>query len=119
MTEELALEYVRRRMCEQGYGDNYTFRVRHLMLQPFEVREIKAHHQFFIVLEPYCNIRVESMTGVFDLSEGMTNELQYEHQGDITVTNQSIFLNNARLLQVIPEDCKSYCGNEKKQVTCR
>ena len=119
MTEELALEYVRRRMWEQGYGDNYTIRVRHLVLQPIQVREIKAYHQFFIVLEPYCNIRVESMTGVYDLSEDMSNELQYEHQGDIVVTNQSIFLNHARFLQVIPEDCNSYCGNDKQKNTCQ
>jgi hypothetical protein len=119
MTDELALEFAKRRMCEQGYGDNYTIRVRHLMLQPIEVRELKAHNQFFIVLEPYCNIRIESLTGVFDLSEDMTNELMYEHQGDIVITNQSIFLNNARLLQVIPEDCKSYCGNDKSKTQCQ
>lgn len=119
MTEEMALEYTRRRMCELGYGSNYTIRVRHLMLQPVQVRELKSHNQFFIVLEPYCNIRVESSSGIFDLSEDMTNELQYEHQGDISVTNQSIFLNNARFLQVIPEDCKSYCDDDKPVKVCQ
>ncbi len=109
MTTALAMEYIPKRMCELGYGEAYTLRLRHLILQPGETRELSLYNKLFILVEPYNNMRIESMTGLFDLSEDLANELQYEHRGDITILNHSIFLNHLRFIQVIPKFCKPLC----------
>ena len=109
MTTDLALAYISKRVCELGYGSNYTIRLRHLVLQPTEERRISLHNQFFVLIEPYCDMRIESGAGIFDLSEDMANELQYEHSGDITITNHSIFINPVRFIQIIPNFCKTPC----------
>lgn len=105
MTTELALEYIKRRACEQCYGNDYTLRVRHFVLQPREKRKVDGHNQFFILIEPYCDLRVESAAAIFDITEDNINELEYEHRGDMTVTNHSIFVNHVRFIQVIPINC--------------
>ncbi len=109
MSTDFALAYVSQRMCELGYSTNYTMRLRHLVLQPAEKRQVSIHNQLFILIEPYCNLRIESDTGIFDLSEDMANELQYEHRGDIKIINLSIFINSVRFIQVIPKFCKTPC----------
>ncbi len=103
MTTDLALEYIPRRMRELGYEDNYSLRFVHLVLQPSEVRQIEASCEFFILVEEPQNVTIDSDMGIFDLSFTATNELQYEHQGIITITNQStVALVNVRFIQVIP-----------------
>jgi hypothetical protein len=109
MTAELALEYISKRVCELGYGNDYTIRVRHFVLKPKESRKINSHDQFFVLLEPYCELRIESANALFDMSENQINELQYEHRGEITLTNQSIFITHARFIQVVPSFCKKPC----------
>ncbi len=109
MNTDLAIAYIEKRACELGYSGQYTFRVRHLLLQPIETRTISLHNQFMILLEPYCDKRIESHAGIFDLSEDLANELQYEHRGEITITNQSIFISHCRFIQVIPNFCKPLC----------
>jgi hypothetical protein len=105
MTVELALEYIKRRACELCYGDDYTIRLRHFVLQPHEQRKVDGYNQFFILLEPYCELRVESGAALFDMSEDRINELQYEHRGEITILNQSMFVKHTRFIQVIPKSC--------------
>jgi hypothetical protein len=109
MTSQLALEYIPKRMCELGFGSQYMIRFRHLVLQPMEKREIAANNQLVILIEPYCDVRIESGAGVFDLSEDHVNELQYEHRGDLKIINHSIFINHIRFIQVIPKFCKKPC----------
>lgn len=96
-------------MCELGYGSHYTIRFRHLVMQPWEKREIAAQNQLVILIEPYCDIRIESDAGIFDLSEDLSNELQYEHSGQLKVINHSMFINHIRFIQVIPKNCKKPC----------
>ena len=105
MTVGFALEYIQRNMC----NCDYTLSFRHLVLQPGEKRELPAHNQSILLIEPPCDTRVESDTGIFDHSEDLTNELQYEHSGDISITNHSIFLNHVRFIQVIPKNCTTPC----------
>jgi hypothetical protein len=102
MTVGFALEYIERTMCDNEYVLNF----RHLVLQPGEKRKLPAHNQIFLLIEPPCDARIESDTGVFDLSEDLSNELLYEHKGDITVVNHSIFINQVRFIQVIPKNKK-------------
>ncbi len=104
MTPELALEYIKRRTTELCYGDCYSIRLRHFVLQPFERRSVDAHNQFFVLLEPYCDLRIKSSSSVFDLSEDLANELQYEHRGDILLTNLSAQIIHTRMIQVIPQN---------------
>jgi hypothetical protein len=109
MNTNFALDFIPKRMCELGFGVDYLIRARHLVLKPNETRKISAHNQLFILIDPYCDIRVESIAGLFDMSEDQANELQYEHRGDIMITNQTIFTNHARFIQVIPKYCKTLC----------
>lgn len=101
MTPELVNEYVHRRMKELGHGDNYHTRFRHFVLAPKEIRKVDASLQLFVLPAAKENIRIESDIGIFDLSEAATNELQYEHQGMITLTNQSPLVLHLQMLQVI------------------
>ena len=105
MTIAFALEYLQRNMCDC----DYSLRFRHLVLQPRETRKLLAHNQSILLIEPSCDVRVESDTGIYDVSEDLTNELQYEHNGDILIINHSIFLNHIRFIQVIPKNCKTPC----------
>jgi len=109
MTPQLALEYIPRRMCELGYSSQYILRLRHFVLQPLEIREITVHNQLMILVEPFCDVRIESQGGLFDLSEDMVNELQYEHRGNLKIINHSIFINHLRFIQVIPKLCNKPC----------
>jgi hypothetical protein len=109
MTSQLATEYIAKRMCELGHGSHYSIRLRHLVLQPSEKREITEQNLLMILIEPYCDVRVESGSGIFDLSEDLANELQYEHSGVLKITNHSFFINHIRFIQVIPKHCKKPC----------
>ena len=102
MTINLALEYIPRRMEELGYKKNYIIRFRHLILQANETQTIDADNQFFYLIEEAENVRVESETGVFDLSESNVNEMQYEHQNKIQITNYLSDINHLRFIQIIP-----------------
>ena len=102
MTINLALEYIPKRMEELGFKNNYSLRFRHLVLQPNENQLIQAFNQLFYLVEEAENVRVESENGVFDLSEGATNEMQYEHQNHIQLINYSSDLRHVRFIQVIP-----------------
>ncbi len=103
MTTDLALEYIPRRMKELGYEDNYSLRFVHLVLQPAEVRQIEASNEFFILVEEPANVSVESDMGIFNLALPTANEMLYEHQGQITVSNLAGAINNVRFIQVIPK----------------
>ncbi len=101
MTPELAHDYIRRRMSELNYGDKYHIRFRHFLLNPHEERTIEAGHHLFILAAPRDNVRVQSEIGVFDVTETAVNELQYEHQGTIVLTNYSQLPQHVMMIQVI------------------
>lgn len=107
MTIALALEYIPRRMEELGYGEQYILRFRHLVLKPQEKLEINACNQFFILVEQPADVSVESQAGIYDLSRTNTNEMQYEHQGIITIGNLGGRANHLRFIQVIPRHIKT------------
>jgi len=102
MTINLALEYISKRMCELKIRE-YHLRFRHLLLQPGEQREMAAHTHLFYLVEPPGDVRVESDVGLFDFTETLTGEMQYEHRGKLTITNLSAFFNHVRFIQVIPK----------------
>ena len=101
MTPLLANDYIRLRMKELGHGGNYQIRFRHFVLSPLEVRNIPSGSQLFLLAEPRENIRIQSEMGVFDTAETSANELQYEHQGAIQLTNYSSVVQHVQMIQVI------------------
>lgn len=104
MTVALALEYIPRRMNELGIGNNYSIRFRHLMLESQEVVTLEADNQFFILTEETSAVTILSEMGYYDISEALTNEQSYEHQGKITITNNSNYKVHLRFIQVIPNN---------------
>jgi hypothetical protein len=88
-------------MEELGHGDKYHTRLRHFMLRPKEQRKVQGSRQLFILTEPNSSIRIKSEVGVFDLTETTANELQYEHQGTIELTNYSILPQQVKMIQII------------------
>jgi len=109
MTVSLALEYIPRRMGELGY-EQYTIRFRHFCLQPLEVRKIFAYNNIFLLTDPPLFIRVESNFAFYELNRNLINELQYEHTGDLTISNLSeTAATDVKFIQVIPKKCLP-CG---------
>jgi hypothetical protein len=104
MTVQLALEYIPRRMRELGYCDRYLIRFRHLRLLPGEQRWMQAYNQLLILIEPpEGGVIIQSDGGYFDISDDNSTELQYEHQGELLVVNQSPVVTHVRFIQVIPK----------------
>lgn len=96
-------QYIPRRMQEIGQGDKYYLKIRHLVLFPGEVRTVPAYNEYFYLLEAPKDFIVESDFGLFDVT-AKTNELQYEHQGKIRITNRSPgSYAHIKFIQVIPK----------------
>jgi hypothetical protein len=101
MTPQIAYDYIRARMEELGHKGNYHIRFRHFVLAPMETRVIAQGLQLFVLADTVENLRIESMMGVYDLLETASNELQYEHQGDITMASYSPIHLHVKMIQVI------------------
>lgn len=102
MTVEFALDYIPRRMCEMGFGENYITRWRHFQIGPEASLKIDADNEFFMLIAPDGSMRVKSKFGVYDLRDTGINEMQYEHRGKIEITNISTAWNMVLFIQVIP-----------------
>jgi len=103
MTIALAMDYIRRRMDELGHGDGYYLRFRHFVLQGNQEITIEAGDQLFILVEPIATVSITSAFGVYDLTVSNTNELQYEHQDYLILTNYTSRQQHIRFIQVIPK----------------
>lgn len=115
MTVNLALEYIPRRMKELGYGNNYILRFRHFTLSPSEKRIITSlAGEFFLLVEENFYLRIESETGIYDLGAKNSNEMQYEHQGEIALINSdSENFIHTKFIQVIPIHNEPNCRTNK------
>ena len=100
MISELADDYIRRRVAALGHGDNYHYRFRHFVLSPREIKTVDAGLQLFILVTLTDTIRVEGDGSVFDLTDTNVNELQYEHQGTIHLTNYSATFQHVIMIEV-------------------
>ncbi len=106
MNESLAIEYIKMRMQQMGYQNNFYIRVKHLVLEPMEETVIDAYNHFIVLITPNSGVKIESDTGMFDSSGMNTNEWSYEHQGEIKIKNQNATQNNLQYLQAIPNPVK-------------
>jgi len=111
MTIELAIEYISRRMEELGHGSNYNIRFRHFVLQPQETQNIEAGNQLFILTQAVDGIIINSDFGIYDVAAVNINELQYEHQGNIEISNYGNITQHVRFIQIIPKN-ENYAGNK-------
>ena len=114
MTINLAIEYIPKRMRELGYDSNYHIRFHHYVLQSEEKRTIEAFNEIFLLVEEAEDISVESLTGIFDLSQQYISEQQYEHEGLISLVNQSNRTRHVRFIQIIPSKKERKKKNSKK-----
>lgn len=103
MTPDIAHEYVSRRMKDLGVAD-YYLQLKHYALDPGEVKSIDAYSQFFVLTHEVADISITSDFGLYDLSDPNINEHSYEHQGAITITNNSQARVFVRFIQVIPKN---------------
>jgi hypothetical protein len=103
MNETLAMEFVKRRMNELGFGENYISDIKHLVLLPNEKREVSAFNEFYYLLRDTENIRIRSDFGFYDLSFAHTNAQSYEHHGQIFLENTSPLRNHLRFLHILPK----------------
>ncbi|MFZ5553555.1 MAG: hypothetical protein ACOZCO_10590 [Bacteroidota bacterium] len=111
MTTNLALEYIPRRMRELGYGNNYLIRFRHFILPPEGTLTVNAYSEYFILVETIDGVKVESDTGVFYSFEEQADELQYDHTGEITMTNTTTLYQPVKFIQVIPKTQTHKCSS--------
>lgn len=102
MVKELISEYIRSRMEKLNYGTDYYIDFRHLVLQPGEHRDIEAYNELYVLVEPVDNVNIKSDFGMFDLSFDRIDELQYVHQGFISIHNYSTTMIHIQFIQVTP-----------------
>ena len=102
MTPEIVMDYVKRRMQELGHGEKFVTRLRHLILEPLDKFSIRTGSDLFVIIDAPEDLRVESDHGVYDLSDPDISEMEYEHSGLITITNQYTFKNHLKMIQAIP-----------------
>lgn len=103
MTTDFALEYITRMMQDLGVNNNYLLKFRHLVIQPNDLVIIDGYNEYFLLVYADNYLKVCSEFGVYDLSDNGINEQQYEHQGEITITNDSAIPKHIKFIQVIPK----------------
>ena len=102
MVKELLSEYIRSRMEKLNYGTDYYIDFRHLVLQPNQHIDIEAYNELYVLTEPVNDVNIKSDFGMFDLSFDRIDELQYVHQGFISIHNYAPTLNHVQFVQVTP-----------------
>jgi hypothetical protein len=113
MVPQVMNKYILKRLKELGHKISHM-RFRHLVLAPAEVRVISGRLQLFILAEAIENLRMKSEMAVFDLQDPAVNELQYEHQGTIVLTNYALNPLHVKLIQLFFKTRKDGRASSKK-----
>ncbi len=102
MNTDLALALIESRMRDMGHKqEDYYMNFKHCVLQSGEIREIEAYNEFYFLEHDPDDVNIRSDFGFYDLSNAKSNELKYEHQGQITLQNLSSLTNHVRFIQVV------------------
>jgi hypothetical protein len=110
MNINFALEYIPRRMKELGYGDNYIIRTKLISVRDESIVTIEAQGgEFFLLVQDYNNLIIESDTGYYKQGTKLVTEQQYEHQGEIKIENTLGEFQYVRFIQVIPTHVEKKC----------
>ena len=112
MTIESAIEILRGRMDDLWFRKNYYPQIRHIVLQPGEIRELKAYNQLWILVDESGDVSITGEMGVFDLSLKNVNELKYEFQGLIKIKNYAFGITHLRFVAGVPKHKRK---NDAKQ----
>ena len=89
-----------------GFGDRYLTRYRHVLAVDKTELMFKADNQLLLFITPDFGVKIESEKGVFDLADNAVNEQQYEHTGEVKVSNSSGRDSYLIFIQVIPQHKK-------------
>jgi hypothetical protein len=102
MTLEFARKHLRDRAGALGYQkEDYTIRFEHLLLLPRSTMELTVFNAALMLIEETQDVAISSELGIYDLSSDRINKQQYEHQGQVTFTNQTSSIRYIRFLQII------------------
>jgi hypothetical protein len=104
MSPEIVWEYIKRRTAALKMGDHYTLRLRHFVLAPGDTMKIPGQGQFFLLVEAVADVSILSESGIFDMTLESTNELIYEHEGDMQLHNYAPSVQHIRFIQIIPNN---------------
>lgn len=104
MTEEIAIAVVKKRMQERGYAEeDYCISYKQFVLQGEEVLEIGAYGaEWYMLTKEVDSVKITSDMGMYDLTSILTNELLYEHEGNIRIENYSSDMVYVPMIQVTP-----------------
>jgi hypothetical protein len=89
-------------MEKLNYGTEYYIEFRHFVLQPGQHKDIEAYNDLMVLVQPVEGVNIKSEFGMFDLSFDKIDELQYVHQGFISLHNYAKALNHVQFVQVTP-----------------
>lgn len=102
MNTDLALSLIESRMRDMGYTPKeYSISFKHFVLQGNERREVEAYNELYFLEHDPEDVSIQSDFGFYDLSFQKTNEMKYEHQGNIGLQNLSGSTNHIRFIQII------------------
>lgn len=103
MTPIFALHYIPVRMNELGIKAYFT-KYRDMYLFAGQSITIDAYGEYFYLLNDYSDLVISSEFGEYDPTALSLNEFQHEHQGKITITNNSGGFMHVLFIQVIPKN---------------
>lgn len=103
MNSAIVIDYIKKRMSELGHGDDYSLCLKHFVIASGGLVAFEAPNQLLVLIEPVEMVQIQSDNGLYDLSITYSNELQYEHTGNVRM--QSYAGDRAihvRFVQAIP-----------------
>jgi hypothetical protein len=102
MTPEFAKQLIKDRALELGYQEeDYTIDLHHDILKPRSTLDLNYFNALFMLVENTADVAVNSELGIYDLSSDRINKQQYEHQSQISITNQTNSIRHIRYLHII------------------
>jgi hypothetical protein len=115
MTIDFVMQTIPRRMAELGFGDNYRYRVRSVLVPgngEVVMRSWNTWNYFPLeYLDRAFGLVVESDVGYLDIASAKFSENQFEHTGKITLRNSSAQPVHCHLIAVTP-----FCKPRKPQL---
>ena len=100
MTETAAIEYAHLRMKDLGITE-YYIKPKHLVIAANTTRDLDADNQLFVLVDENADVTIYSDFGFYDLSDPNANELNYEHQGSISIRNNAQNPTHIKFIQAI------------------
>lgn len=104
MDSTLAIQIRNDRIKALGGEQNCFLQFRPFILDANQTIRLDGPNQFFILVADNSEITIYSDFGIYDISNPVTNEITYEHQGEIIITNFSPYRSHVQFYQIIPKN---------------